>query len=327
MATDNPISGDDEFPFGQDRKQTAIRRYRDWLFEILSKERNLALLTILPALILFTLINVLPILWAVSGSFFAISAFSPDWTFIGIANYVDILTDPEFYVVLWRSVVFAGGSVALQLSYGIALAFLLNRTFRFEKVVRAVAMLPYLIPTAVLGFISLWMANSQFGIINQVLVSLGLVDKFIPFYGSPDYAMLAVIVTDSWKLSIFVTIMVLARLQSIPDGFYEAAEVMGATPYEKFRDITLPNLKGVIFIVLLLRSVWMFNKFDIIYILTQGGPLNKTTTVPIWAYETAFTSLKLGKAAAISTLLFVMLIVAAMIYFYAFEPSKEVRVE
>ena len=328
MGADSPLSREEDLGFGgADHDRSTYHQYRDSLFEVLSKERNLALLTILPALILFTLINVLPILWAVSGSFFSISAFSPDWTWVGTENYVEILTDPEFYTVLWRSVVFAGGSVALQLTYGMALAFLLNRTFRFEKMVRAIAMLPYLIPTAVLGFVSLWMANSQFGIINQVLYELGLISDFIPFYGSLDLAMAAVIVTDSWKLSIFVTIMVLARLQSIPDGLYEAATVMGATPYEKFRDITLPNLKGVIFIVLLLRSVWMFNKFDIIYILTRGGPLGRTTTVPIWAYETAFVDTQLGKAAAISTLLFVMLIAAAAIYFYVFEPSKEVRVE
>jgi len=139
--------------------------------------------------------------------------------------------------------------------------------------------------------------------------------------------MLAVIVTNSWKFSIFVTIMVLARLQGIPDGFYEAASVAGATPYQQFRDITLPNIKGIIFIVLLLRGVWMFNKFDIVFVLTGGGPLSETRTIPIHAYQVAFNQFRLGRAAAISTLLFGMLIVAAIIYFKGFEPSKGVRVE
>jgi multiple sugar transport system permease protein len=174
---------------------------------------------------------------------------------------------------------------------------------------------------------ALWMGNAQWGVINALLQDFGLIDEYIPWFASLDLTMLAVILTNSWKFAIFVTIMVLARLQSIPEGYYEAARMSGATTYQQFRDITLPNLKNVILIVLLLRGVWMFNKFDIIWVLTNGGPGDRTTTAPIFAYMRAFLDYSLGEAAAISTVLFSFLAVVAAIYFWYFEPHKEVRVQ
>jgi multiple sugar transport system permease protein len=300
---------------------------KERLFEFLSRRYVFIALTVLPTALLFAFINLLPIGWAIYASVFEIPLLSPDWQFIGIEHYVEILSDPAFWTVVQRSVVFAGGSVALQLVAGTGFALLLNRKFKFEYVIRALVLLPYTIPTAVLGFMALWMMNSQWGIINQILVQLGLLQNAIPWFANPDLAMIAVIVTNSWKFSIFVTIMVLARLQSIPDGYYEAAELAGANAYQRFRDITLPNLKGVIFIVLLLRGVWMFNKFDIIWVLTNGGPGQRTETASIYAFRTALFENNLGKAATISTILFVMLVVAALIYFAVLKPEEEVQVE
>lgn len=295
--------------------------------EFFSRKYVLVLLTVVPVVLLFAFINLLPIVWAISAGFYEINPFSPEWKWVGLANYWKILTDEAFWMSVYRAVLFSGGSVVLQVAAGTGLALLINRTFTFEKAVRAIVMLPYLIPTAVLALVALWMGNSQWGIVNGILVEAGLLDGYVAWYGNLDLAMLSVILTSSWKFSIFVTIMVLARLQSIPDGYYEAAEMAGAGFYQKFRDITLPNLKGVIFIVLLLRSIWMFNKFDIIWVLTRGGPGEATRTAPVHAYETAFLEFKLGEALAISTLLFVLLAVVAGIYFYVFQPAEEVRVE
>lgn len=300
---------------------------KDLLFEFLSRKHVFIALTVLPTMLLFAFINLIPIGWAIYAGFHKIPLLSPNWEWVGLQNYQAILSDPAFWQVLERSIIFAGGSVAVQLTVGTGLALLLNRSFKFEYVVRALVLLPYTIPTAVIGFMALWMMNSQWGIINQILVQLGLISNAIPWYANPDLAMPAVILTNSWKFSIFVTIMVLARLQSIPDGYYEAAELAGANVYQQFRDITLPNLKGVIFIVLLLRGVWMFNKFDIIWVLTNGGPGKKTETASIYAFRTALFQNHLGKAAAISTILFIMLVVTAALYFYVLEPEKEVRVE
>lgn len=306
---------------------TGYQRVRDGTFSFLSNKWVLVALTVVPVLALFTLVIIVPVAWTVWTSFHEIPIFSPTWQWVGLEHFMSLSKDEAFRQALFRSSLFAGGSVAFQLVTGTLLALALNRSFKYVGLVRALAMLPYLIPTAVLGFIGLWMGNSQWGIINSLLTRVGLIEAPIAWYGNPDLAMIAVILTSSWKFTIFVTIMVLARLQSIPDGYYEAAQMAGATAYQRFRDITLPNLKGVIFIVLLLRGIWMFNKFDIIWVLTEGGPGSSTTTAPIHVYQVAFDSTNLGEAAALSTALFGMLVVGAMLYFYFLSPEEEVRVE
>jgi len=303
------------------------RELRDEVFEFLSKKKVLAALTILPPMLLFTFVNLVPIVGVIGASFFSINAFSNEWQWIGVANFETLLSSDSFYDALSRSVVYAGGSVVIQVVFGTTLALLLNRSFKFVNIARTFAILPYLIPNAVIGFMALWMLNSQWGIVNQLAVQVGLIQGYVSFFGSQESAMLAAILTSSWKDSIFVTVMVLARLQAIPESFYEAAKMSGATAYQRFRDITLPNLKGVFFIVLLLRAVWMFNTFDYIWVLTQGGPRGATTTAPIYAYNVAFGTSRLGIAAAVSTVLFLVLLVAAVLYFRIFEPSAEVRAE
>ena len=304
-----------------------LHGHRQDLFGVLSKRWVFVALTIVPALAVFGFVNMFPMLWALAASFFEVGAFQPSWNWAGLANFEAVISSADFWASIRRSVLFAAGSVALQVTTGTALAALLDRTFSFKRIIRAIALVPYIVPTAVLSFVALWMGNPRYGIINQLLVDFGVLSEFIAWYGTTDLAMLSVIVTSSWKFTIFVTIIVLARLQSIPASIYEAATVSGASRWQRFKDITLPNLKGVLFIVVLLRGVWMFNKFDIIFILTNGGPVNSTTTASIYAYRTAFSDFNLGEAAAVSTLLFVLLVGAAAVYFYFFEPSQEVRVE
>jgi len=304
-----------------------LYKARSVLFPILSNTYVMIALTILPVFLLFLFINVLPIAWAVWASLHDIPMLSPEWEWVGLQNYANVLVDTDFWASLERSVVFAGGSVLLQVTFGTAFALVINQSFRFSRGVRALVFLPYLVPTTLIGFIALWMGNSQWGILNLLLIDYGIISGPIPWFGSIDLSMAAVIVTNSWKFAIFVTILVLARLQTINDGFYEAATIAGANKYQKFRDITYPNIKGVILLVVLLRGIWMFNKFDIIYVTTRGGPGDTTTTAPIHAFEVAFQTTKLGEAAAISVLLFLTLVIGAIIYFVVLNPEQEVRVE
>lgn len=301
--------------------------FRDQLFEFLSDKYVMVTITVVPVLLLFFFISILPALWAVWASFHEIPIYSTNWDWTGLTNYIAMLQSAEFWDSLLKSFVFAGGSVAIQVTVGTLLAVLVNQSFRGERVVRALVLLPYLIPTVIMGYAGLWMMNSQFGIINLLLVDIGLLAEPIPWFGSVDLAMPSMIIINSWKFTIFVTIFVLARLQSINDGFYEAAEVAGANAYQKFRDITLPNIKGVLLIVILLRGIFMMNKFDLIYALTRGGPGDATTTAPIFAYERAFNVQSLGEASAVSVLLFVLILVGALVYFVVFNPEEGVRVE
>lgn len=304
-----------------------LRRIQDAVYERLSNRSLMIALTVLPVLALLAFVLVLPIVWAIRASFYDIPLFRTDWSWVGVQHYVEILGDTAFRASLWRSIIFATGAVAVQLVAGIGIALVIAREFPLNKGVRAVVLLPYLIPTALLGYLALWMFNTNWGVINSILIKAGVIQFGVEWFGNPDTAMLALILATAWKYAIFVTILVLARLQSIPDGYYDAARVAGASRWQQFRDITLPNLKGVIFIVVLLRGVWMFNKYDIIWVMTGVGPGDATETAPIFAYQVAFGDFQLGKSAAVSVMLFVVLIGAAIVYFKVFEPESEVRTE
>lgn len=304
-----------------------IRNVRDSIFEFLSNRRVMILITVVPASVLFILLNLLPTTWTFFASLYNIPLYSTEWEWVGLANYGSIISDGAFWRSLWLSLVFTVGSVSLQLFLGVGIALLLNRTYKFMTIGRTVMLIPYLVPSAFVASLGLWMNNSTFGITNRVLAELGLINEFLNFYGSTELAMISVIFTFSWKFTFFVTILVLAQLNSISDTLYEAAEVNGASTWDKFRDITLPNLKGVLFIIILLRGVWTFNKFDIIWVLTRGGPGEATRTLPVYGYEAAFTTGDLGKATAISAVMYLIIVVSAVVYFYVLEPEQEVRVE
>lgn len=303
---------------------------RERIEDFLSREYVLAALTVVPAASLFVLIVMLPIVWAFIAAFYHIPAFSPNWEWAGLENFAILASDGKFWDSLGRNLIFAGGTAFLNTMLGVGVALLLNREFRFKRFALPIGLLPYLIPTAFLGYFALWMSNQQWGVLNQLLLLFGIIteDNLIAWFtGNGRLAMISLVLTHSWKYSIFVTILVLARLQSIPNDLYESAEMCGASKIQQFRDITLPNLKAVLFITILLRGVWNFNKFDIIWILTRGGPGETTTTLPVYAYQEAFLFSRLGVASAVSVVLFTVLSVVAIIYFRVAQPSKEVRVE
>jgi multiple sugar transport system permease protein len=302
----------------RERSESVLSR----LFE---GDRMLVVLTVGPAVALMTVSAAIPVVWALYLSMHEAGALDPNWTWIGFGNYLSLFGSSMYWEAFRASFVFGFGSVGLQLVVGLVTALLLTRKFRGVILTRALVFLPYLIPTVVVGMIFRLMMNEQFGIINIVAVDLGIIDKGIAFLGEPSLAMPSLIVLNSWKFSIFITMMVLARLQSIPDSFYEAATMNGAGPIRKFRDITYPQIRGVLLLVVLLRGVWMFNKFDIIWIVTGGGPGRTTETLPVRIYRVAFINFDLGMAGAISGTLFAFLGLAAVVYFAGFKPAEEVQ--
>jgi multiple sugar transport system permease protein len=268
----------------------------------------------------------LPIGYAIALSFVKKTAFSPMATFSGLRNYRLIFEEPDLWGALWRSVVFTVGAVVLQLALGLAAALLLNRAFRGQTVVRTVFVLPYLLPTIVVALVFQWLLNQEYGVVNQVLLESRLLARPINFLGGLDTAMWSVIATSGWQYGSFATLLILARLQAIPPKLYEAARVSGAGPMRCFWDVTLPNLRTTLVLVALLRGIWMFNKFDTIWLMTRGGPLKATETLPIYAYRLAFEDFDFGMAAAACTVMFVVLVVGAVLYFKLFDPSREVEV-
>jgi multiple sugar transport system permease protein len=287
------------------------------------REDVLALVTLAPAALLFVSVTLVPLGWALHASLHNINPFSPNWTYVGLTQFFDLFGSEQFLRTSLRSVVFGAASTILQLVLGIAVALALNRPFAGVAVVRAMVFAGYLMPPIVIAMSFRWMGLSRYGVFNDALLRLGLIDSPIAFFGDEHYAMASLVAVAAWQYTGFVAIMVLARLQTIPERFYEAARIDGAGPLRQFIDITFPQIRGIVLVVLLLRFVWMFNKFDLIYTTTRGGPGNATQTLPIFIFETAFINFQLGRAAAIAILLFGQLLIVASLFFYLSRAESE----
>ena len=279
-----------------------------------------------PALLLLVVVAYLPITYAIGLSFFKKTAFNPALTWTGLQNYWYIAGEPDLWRSLWRSVVFTAGSVTLQLAWGLVTALLLNRAFAGRTFVRSLFILPYLLPAVVVALVFQWLLNQEYGVVNQILIQAGVVTRPINFFGGLDAAMWSVVGMVGWQYGSFATLLILARLQAINPKLYEAARVSGAGPWRCFLDVTLPNLRTTLVVIALLRGIWMFNKFDSIWLLTHGGPLKATETLPIYAYRLAFEDFDFGLAAAACTFMFLVLLVGAIVYFRFLDPTREVEV-
>lgn len=304
-------------------KRTYIRDAKERFVTLTeTNDRLLGYLTILPVVGLFSFGVLLPLLWGITASLHSVPAFG-GWTFVGFENYIELIQSSAFHHSLWISTQYAVVTTGIELILGIGIALLLNQKVKGISLVRTIVIAPYLLPTVVVALTFQFM-GTNFGVVNDILLRLGVISEGIAFFSNEPWALIGLVIASVWRFTLFVVVMTLARLQSIPDGYYEAAKMSGANSWQMFKDITLPQLKGIIFIVLLLRGVWMFNKFDIIWILTRGGPGDATRVYSVMAYEMAFSQFQLGKASAISVIGFLLLVGVALVYFKVLQPTKEV---
>ncbi|WP_121744374.1 carbohydrate ABC transporter permease [Natronorubrum halophilum] len=300
--------------------------YIPWDELPIQRETVVGIGTVLPVVILYLLIAVLPIAFAFWASLHDIHTLNPEWEWVGLDNYYEVLNITTFWGSLWRGLVYMVGSTLIQLTVGLWMAVVLNRITRGQKLLTAVVFTAYLIPTIIVSLVALRVFDPAGGVFQMMGAEwFGLWGAREAPLGSREWAMPFLILIGSWKFSVFVTIFTLAQLRAIPDRFYEAAKVCGANRWQMFRDITLPRLVGIILVVVLLRSIFMFNKFDIIWQLTQGGPGNSTTTLPVLAYKTVYTNQAYGLANAIAIVMFLFLLAGAIGYFMIFNPSEEVE--
>jgi len=239
---------------------------------------------------------------------------TPEW--VGFANYAYVLQMPEFWSALGRGVVFAGFSIALQLGFGLGIAILLDQKVPGAALVRGISVLPYLLPTVVVALTFRWMLDGSTGIVTHLSNAMGY--GHVAWADHPVAAMATVILMSVWVWTPFVTLACLAGLQAIPEEVYEAARIDGAGAWKRFLHVTLPQLRSVILVVLLLRTIWMFNKFDIIWLMTRGGPQGATEHLPVLSYRLAFELYDVGKGAAVSTISFLILSVLIVFYFKFF---------
>lgn len=278
-------------------------------------EAAIGMLLLLPAVLLLLLLTLYPILYGVWISFFNKHSFFPQQTFIGFDNYIFLLRDPEFWAAVWRGTVYALSTIVLQIMLGVAAAVLLNEFFPGRSILRAIVIFPYVVPTVVAVIIWKWLLDSQFGLINYFIEKAGLVDQSISFMGK-DWIMVSLIIVSVWQFFPFVVIGVLARLQTIPEELYEAAKVDGANAWQRFFHVTLPQLQSVLFVIVLLRSIWMFTKFDTPWLMIQGGGAETyIRTLPIYTYMRTFAYYEAGLGSAMAVVMFIALAGAATLYF------------
>jgi multiple sugar transport system permease protein len=267
-----------------------------------------------PALIILALVFAYPILRA-----FWLSTFTQNLgtqlnaEFSGLTNYARLIGDSRFWQSLWNTSIFTAFSISLELLIGLVFALILNQTFRGRGLVRTVALIPWALPTAVMGLAWAWIFNDQFGVVNDLLIRLGFIQERITWLGEPTRAMLALIFADVWKTTPFIAILLLAGLQSIPGDLYEAHAIDGASPWQSFRHITLPLIAPQILIALLFRFAQSFGIFDLVQVMTGGGPAGATETVSIYIYATVRRYLDFGYGAALVVVTFLILIAAVLL--------------
>jgi len=286
-------------------------------------ESALGVLGILPALLLIGALILYPVGYAVWLSLHDKHSFFPAERWVGLANYVRLARDAEFWQSLWRGVVYAASTTGLQLVLGVAAALLLHQPFRGRATVRALVLFPYMIPTIVAVIVWRWLLNESYGLVDHALLSWGLIREPIVWLGI-DHIMLSLVLMSVWQFTPFVTVTVLARLQTIPPSLYEAARVDGASAWSRLVHVTLPQLKTVLFVVVLLRSIWMFTKFDTVWLWGEGaGAGAEIKTLPVYAYMRTFTYYQAGFGAAMAVVMFLMLMAATVVYFRLFWRGEE----
>ena len=275
--------------------------------EMLDHERFLGPAFVTPALLLITLLVAYPFCMAL---YMALSNayIGRPMEFIGLRNFIALWDSDSFRQTFQNAFVFTGAAVACKLVLGIVLALILNEQIWFKRLIRGAVLLPWVIPTALSTLGWWWMFNSLYSVVNWTGIALGVMDAPGPnWLGQKYYAMSAVVIVNIWRGLPFFVITILAGLVSIPKELYEAAEADGAGTLSRFWHITLPMLKPVLAIVVLFSTIFTFSDFNIVYVLTHGGPINATHLFATLARQIGLESGQLGQGAAISLYLFPIL--------------------
>lgn len=291
-------------------------RKRSFGARFIQSDRLLAWALVVPSLLVVFALILIPILQAFWMSLHLYNLKRPDigMLFIGLGNYIDILSDPYFWASIGRTFYFMLVSIALELVCGIGTALLLNQEFRGRAFIRTLILVPWALPITIDAAMWLWIFNPTYGALNSLLMQLGLIDSYRLWLSTPLTAMHVVILADVWKVTPVVILLILAALQVVPPELYEAAMIDGAGRWNSFWRITLPLLMPTIVVTLVIRTMDAFKVFDIIYIMTSGGPSDGTKVISYLTYQEAFTYLNFGRGSALAYLMTLFIAVMAFTY-------------
>jgi multiple sugar transport system permease protein/N,N'-diacetylchitobiose transport system permease protein len=283
-----------------------------------TREFRFAALLLIPSVIVVFGIVIYPILRTLYTSFYDVnSPFPGTYPFVGFDNYTHALSNPDFWSAVRRTAYFTVVSTGLELVLGLGIALLLAAPLRARWLFRSIVVLPWALPTIVNGALWRYIFNAQYGVLNAILTQVGLQNHYHAWLNSQTFALHAVIFADVWKNTSLVAFLLLAGLTTIPRELYEAARVDGVSAWQAFWRITLPMLKPAIVVVLVLRTIEAFKVFDIIYVMTRGGPANGTQSVALYTYQQAFSNELFGYGAALAYLIVVFIAAFAIVYMRA----------
>jgi multiple sugar transport system permease protein len=239
--------------------------------------------------------------------------------FVGLENFAYLVTDPVAQISLFNTLVYTAIASVLKFGLGLWLALLLNRNLPFKSFFRAVILLPYIVPTALSAIAFWWLYDAQFSVLSWVLTRLGWIDRYIDFLGDPWNARWSTIAANVWRGVPFVAICLLAGLQTISPSLHEAASLDGATAAQRFRYVTLPLLTPIIAVVMTFSVLFTFTDFQLIYVLTRGGPLNATHLMATLSFQRAIPGGSLGEGAALATLMIPFLLAAILFSYFGLQ--------
>ncbi|WP_233713291.1 carbohydrate ABC transporter permease [Lederbergia citri] len=234
--------------------------------------------------------------------------------FIGLKNFKEIISTPDFKEILWNSFIWVAVSLFFQLTIGFTLALFLRKSFRGRGIYQAFVFFPWAMSGFLIGLIWRWMFNGQNGVINDLLLKVGLIDQQIPFLSDPKWAMTSVIIANIWYGVTFFAIMIMAALQSIPEELYEAADIDGANKVQQLVKITIPYIMPTLLSTILLRVIWILNFPDLIYSMTNGGPAGSTHILSTFMIEKVIYAQDYGQAGAVGVIIIGLLLMFAIFF-------------
>jgi len=275
---------------------------------LLTKNTKFAYVVNAPLILYLICVLAGPIIWGVSLSF-TNKTIGGDADFIGLGNYVKLLNDKEYLQSVLNTLCFTFFSIIGKMVFGVLMALALNIEFRGRNIVRALLLIPWTLPNIVAVLNWRWIFSSIGGIANYLLKSMHLIDKDLVWFGTASIAMITIIIANVWRGTPFFGISILAKLQTIPKDYYEAAAIDGANIFQRFRYVTLPQIKDVILLSTLMSTIWTLNEFESVWLLTGGGPNGSTQVMNVFSYKTAMTSMQLGKGIAVSVLVMPVLVI------------------
>ena len=284
-------------------------------------ERVLGYLLVGPVVLLLLCLVGYPFVVAVG---YALSdrTLSDPGEFIGLENFYYLFDNQIYRQTMRNTLIFTAGSVTMRLVFGVGLALILNEAFRFQRLVRAAVMLPWIVPTVLGAMAWLWMFNPNFSVINWALEHSGLMAQGPNWLTDPNLALFSVTLVNAWRGTPFVAITVLAGLQTIPRELYDASAIDGAGKFQRFRHITLPLLMPFIVVALIIRCIDALKAFDTIYVITQGGPGSASETINIFLYLQAFAFYNIGYASAVVVVFFVIIVMLSLLLLYMRQRAK-----